>query len=269
MNWSNSIRTMLSVLTVSALAACGGGGDGDGSGDQGAGDGGAAPVATAEGFYTGSSSNGRSLSGVVLDDGRYWLMYAPSGNSSAIAGVVQGNSTANGGTFASGDGRDFNFEGDGMADLTVAGSHVARQSISGNLTYKGTTQPYAFTVAYDASYAQPVTLAAIAGSYAGAAGTLFENEAASFTVSASGAISGMGASGCRFTGTVAPRGTVAVYNLTLSFLGGVCEQGTSTLSGVAYTDPKTKQLFGVALNAQRSNGALFVGQKTTAATAQN
>lgn len=64
MNWSNSIRTTLSVLTVSALAACGGGGDGDGSGDPDAGNGGAAPVATAEGFYTGSSSNGRSLSGV-------------------------------------------------------------------------------------------------------------------------------------------------------------------------------------------------------------
>lgn len=265
MNWSNSIRTTLSVLTVSALAACGG----DGDGDQGAGNGGATPVATAEGFYTGSSSNGRSLSGVVLDDGRYWLMYAPSSSSSVIAGVVQGNSTANGGTFASGDGRDFNLEGDGIADLTVAGSYVARQSISGNLTYKGTTQPYAFTVNYDASYAQPVTLAAIAGSYSGASGTLFENETASFTVSATGTINGMGASGCRFTGAVAPRGTVAVYNLTLSFLGGVCEQGSSTISGIAYTDPKTQQLFVAALNAERSNGALFMGKKTTATTAQN
>lgn len=255
MNWKMKLRATASVLAISLLAACGGGG-GD-SGD----DGGPVVKDSAEGFYVGTTSNGRSLTGLVLDDGNYWILYSLANNSSVIGGVVQGNSTSTNGAFTSRNGRDFNFEGGGIGDFSIAGSYAAKRSIAGNLTYTGVSQQYSFSGTYDDSYGRSVTLADVAGSYSGVSASAAGTESASLNVTAAGGISGSGASGCRFTGTVTPRGTVAVYNLTLSFLGGLCEQGTSSLTGVAYLDPDTRQLFGAALNSARSDGALFVGQK--------
>lgn len=139
------------------------------------------------------------------------------------------------------------------------------------MTYSGAAQSNRFTSIYDASYERAATLAAIAGSYSGVAISSAGGESASFTVSSSGSISGVDASGCRFTGSASPRGAVAVYNLTVSFLGGICAQGSSTITGVAYLGENTNELVGAALNSARSDGVLFVGQKagTTTGTIGN
>lgn len=261
MFWENKIRTALGMIAISALTACGGGG-GDGT-DESAG--GSVPAGTAEGLYTGTTGIGQSLTGLVLDNGNYWVLYSEENNSDVIGGVIQGSSSSSGGSFTSSDGRDFNFEGLGINNMSIAGTYAAKQSIAGDINY-GRGQPTSFTATYDARYTQPASLAAIAGSYTGQSATAGENEPASFTVSATGAVSGVGATGCRFSGTVAPRGTVAVYDLSLSFLGGICEQGTATINGVAYLDADGKRLYAAALDASRSNGAVFVGEKDAAAT---
>lgn len=257
MNWENKIRTALGMIALSALAACGGGGDGDGANESA---GGSVAAGTAEGLYFGTTAIGQSVTGLVLDNGNYWVLYSEENNSAAIAGVIQGSSSSSGGAFTSTDGRDFNFEGLGINGVSIAGTYAAKQSIAGNLNY-GRGQPTSFSATYDARYTEPASLAAVAGSYAGQSATAGENEPASFTVSATGAVSGTGATGCRFTGTVAPRGAVAVYDLSLSFLGGICEQGTATINGIAYLDAGGKRLYAAALDSTRSNGAVFVGEK--------
>lgn len=263
MIWENKIRTALGMTALCALAACGGGGgDGDGAGESA---GGSTPAATAEGLYTGRTGIGQSLTGLVLDNGTYWVLYSEPNDSASIAGVIQGSSSSSGGTFTSSDGRDFNFEGLGINNMSIAGTYAARQSIAGDINY-GRGQPTAFTATYDARYTQPATLSAIAGSYTGQSATAGENEPASFIVSSTGTVSGVGATGCRFTGNVSPRGAVAVYDLSLSFLGGICEQGSATINGVAYLDADGKRLYAAALDASRSNGAVFVGTKDAAAT---
>ena len=262
MIWENKIRTAIGMVALSALAACGGGGDGDGTDESASG---STPVATAEGLYTGTTDIGQSMTGLVLDNGNYWVLYSEPNNSAALGGVIQGTSNSSSGTFTSSDGRDFNFEGLGINNVSIAGTYAAGQSIAGKLDY-GRGQPTAFTGTYDARYTQPATLAAIAGSYTGQSATAGDNEPASFTVSPTGSVSGVGATGCRFTGNVSPRGTVAVYDLSLSFLGGICEQGSATINGVAYLDADGKRLFAAALDASRSNGAVFVGAKEAAAT---
>ena len=257
MNWENTLRSAIGVLAISALAACGGGGGGgDGDSDSG---GGSVDAGTAEGLYTGTTGNGQTLTGLVLDNGNYWVLYSDV-NSSAIDGVIQGSSSSNNGNFTSSNGRDFNFGAYGISDLTIAGTYVAKQSIAGNLNYGG-AKPTTFNASYDARYTQPATLANIAGSYSGQSATAGENEGANFTVSATGAISGSGASGCRFTGSVAPRGNVAAYDLTLSFMGGICEQGTATITGIAYMEPGSNRLLAAALDSTRRNGAVFIGEK--------
>ncbi|MNW18241.1 hypothetical protein D3C71_2177300 [compost metagenome] len=50
----------------------------------------------------------------------------------------------------------------------------------------------------------------------------------------------------------------------MSFLGGICEQGTATITGVAYMEPGSNRLLAAALDASRSNGAVFIGEKAAA-----
>ena len=86
-------------------------------------------------------------------------------------------------------------------------------------------------------------------------------ESAVVLITSAGAISGNGASGCQFTGTATPHAKGNVYDLSVTFGGGVCSNGRSTVNGIGYFDSTPKRLYGVALNSSRSNGFIFVGTK--------
>jgi len=49
--------------------------------------------------------------------------------------------------------------------------------------------------------------------------------------------------------------------LSVTFGGGLCIFGTSTLPGIAYYDVPTHQLYAIAPNAARTDGFLAVGVK--------
>ena len=236
------------VVTV-ALSACGGGG-GDSNGASG----------TAEGLWQGTTNTNRAIAGLVLDDGTYWFLYSVAGNSAIIAGVVQGNSASSNGSFSSSNGRDFNLEGLGVNDFTLTGAYSAKRSLSGSVTYSPTSVT-TFTSSYDTDYDLSPSLSAIAGTYAGSAATSAGTESATVTISSLGAISGSSARGCSFTGSAALRPRGNVYNVSVTFGGGVCANGTSTVTGVAYFDAATRQLTSAALNSARTNGFIYVGIK--------
>jgi hypothetical protein len=52
-----------------------------------------------------------------------------------------------------------------------------------------------------------------------------------------------------------------VYDVSITFQGGSCANGTSTVSGVAYLDSETNTVYSAALNGSRTNGFLFIGTK--------
>lgn len=254
MNKTNATQH-LSVLAVviSALSGCGGGGGGDSP---------ASPVAatTAEGLYTGTTTTGRTVTGLVLDDGTYYVLYTQVGNSTVIAGVVQGTGTSNAGTFSSTNARDFNLEGLGVLSATVSANYVAKQSLSGAVSYSagGTTT---FSSTYDPSYEAVPSLAALAGSFSGQVASSAGTENATVEVSTAGAISGSGASGCAVSGSVSPRARGNAFNVSLTFGGAPCLFANQTLSGIAYFNSAAKRLYAAAPNASRSDGVLFVGVK--------
>lgn len=254
MDRNHTLRCTLSVLAFSALVACGGGGgSGDGQGPR-------VERSPAEGIYVGTTSDGRNLSGVVLENGDYWMLYTSSTNETGIGGVVPGSSSATAGAFASTDARDFNFERGAVTSGTVTGNYVTKRSFSGELRRSG-SQTTGFTTTYDDTYEKPATLANLAGSYSGAVITFKGAEGANFTVSTSGSISGSTSGGCSFTGTASPRGATVVYDVRLSFLGGSCRQGTSTTSGVDLLDLEDSILTGAAMDAARSDVVFFAAQK--------
>ena len=216
---------------------------------------------TAEGLWIGTTNTFRSLTGIVLENGTYWVLYSSPNNSTVIAGVVQGSGTSLNGSFSSSNAKDFNLEGKGIDNATVSGSYITKRSFNGAVTYSSLNPSVTFTSTYDPSYEEIPRLTRLAGTYAGTAAVVGGTESASLTVTSSGAISGFGMSGCEFSGTATPHLKGNVFDLTVTFGGGVCLNGTSTVTGIGYFDVTSGQLYGAALNSGRSNGFIFVGTK--------
>ena len=245
------------IACMTALAACGGGGDSGSPAAPGSGTG----ISTAEGLWTGTTNNGRSATGIVLDNGSFWVLYSVQGNSTVLAGAVQGTSSMAAGMFSSTDAKDANLEGLGILTARVAGSYVARQSFNGTVTYPTLGQSVTFTTTFNPAYDVTPSLATIAGAYTGTAAVVKGAETATVTIASSGLLNGVGATGCRFGGTATPRAKGNVYDVSVTFAGGVCTNGTSTVAGVAYFDTAAKRLYSAAVNSARTNGFIFVGVK--------
>jgi hypothetical protein len=246
------------VSWILALAACSGGGGGSGTVpalDPG-------PATTsAEGLWIGSTSTSRSVTGIVLDNGTYWILYSVPHVSALMAGVVQGTSTSLNGSFSSSDGIDFNLEGQGINSATVSASYLAKQSFNGSVTYTSPNQAYTFTSTYNSDYDQSPGVSVIAGTYTGIASVTGANELTTIVVSSLGVVAGTGTGGCQFLGTAAPRTRGNLYDLSVVFGGGSCPNGTSTVTGIGYFDSSAKRLYVAALNKSRNNGLIFVGIK--------
>jgi hypothetical protein len=180
------------------------------------------PAPTAEGGWTGSTTNGERFFGAILDTGAYYFLYtAPMTNS--ITGVLQGDGSSVNGVFSSSDARDFHLGG--VVPATVTASYAARATLSAILNESGMS--VGFNATYVPAYDNPVTLASYAGTYQAP-------PSFAVTVDPTGAVTGS-FPGCVFTGTAGPRGGVGVLNLTLAFGGGAgCVLGTSTLTGIAF-----------------------------------
>jgi hypothetical protein len=251
-----SLKTLaIPGLMLSLLSACGGGGGGDGSSSAPP-----PPVATsAEGLWKGTTSNGRTIAGLVLNDGSYWFLYTAIGNSAVLGGAVQGHGSSSNGTFTSSDGLDFNFEGQGLNPFTLSGMYAQKSTLSGTVSFSGGS----FTVdtTYDAEYETAPSLTTIAGTYSGTAVSAGGYDSAMVTIASSGAITGSSGGGCTFSGTATPRSTGNAYDVSVTFAGGTCSNGTDTVTGVAHYDATDKRLISAALNSGRSNGFYYDGVK--------
>ena len=222
-----------------------------------------APATTsgsAEGLYSGSTNTNRTIVSVVLDDGTYYFFYSVPANPNLIAGVLQGNGTSNNGSFTSADARDFNIEGLGVLSATIAASYAARQSLSGSITYPGASGA-TFTSTFDPAYDTTPSLASLAGTYTGQAGSSGGVQSATVTVASNGVFTGVEADGCTFTGTASPRVRGNIFDQSVTFGGAPCEFAGSTLVGIAYLDVPNRRLYGAAPASNRTNAVIFSGTK--------
>ncbi len=241
------------ILLAFSISACGGGEDGTSTSTP-------PPSATsAEGLWNGTTDTGRTIAGLVLGDDTYWFLYSLAGNPNVIAGLVQGSGISQASSFTSSNTRDFNLEGNGILDATFAGSFVTKQSFSGTVTYAIGGQTTVNST-YDADYDLTPNVNLLVGTYTGSTATAGGSEIVTVTLSTN-SISGFSASGCTFTGSFAPRSSGNVYDVSVTFAGGVCSNGTDTVNGVAFFDAGTNTLYSAALNTTRTNGFIFVGTK--------
>ena len=210
----------------------------------------------------GTTNTNRTITGLVLDDGTYYVLYSDVGNPVIIAGVVQGTGTSSNGSFSSTDAKDFNLESLSVQSATVMASYVRKQSLNGTVNSASQSiPPVTFTSTYNNAYEIIPTLSSIAGTYVGVSASSGGGRTSTLTVSSSGVVSGSVLGGCTFNGSVAPRAKGNVYNASVTFGGAPCILANQTVNGIAYLDLPNKRLYAAALLADRSNGAIFVGIK--------
>jgi len=247
-----SVRDSLcGVFLVTCLSACGSEGD--------------TPLppsptlstASAEGLWNGTTDTGRTIAGLVLDDGVYWVLYSAVGNPSTVAGLIQGDSSSKDGVFSSTNAKDVSLE-TGILDATINGNYTANQSLDGTIAYQAGGQS-TFTTTYDSDYDLPPDVNAVAGIYTGSVAV---NETVNVTVTSAGGISGISSTGCTFTGSFSPRTQGNAFDVTMTFGGqDACFNGSDTVRGVGFYDAGTKRLYSAALNDIRTKGFVFLGMK--------
>lgn len=268
LTWTNTMRCLLASCLLSGLVACGslascfnsgfvavacGGGYGDSNFSSMP----QSMATSAEGLWTGATPTRRTVSGLVLDDGSYWVFYTAIGNPNVLAGLVQGTGTSHSGSFGSSNTRDFNLEGAGILAATMSGSYVQKKSFNGTIAYfNGDTG--SFTSTYDEDYESAPNTNLVAGNYSGLRA---DNQTVSVTLGSAGTVSGSFTDGCTFAGSFSPRAKGNAFNVTVTFGGGICSNGTDTVNGVAFHDAATNRLYSAALNSARTNSYIFIATK--------
>jgi hypothetical protein len=235
-----------SVISL-ALLGCGGGGGGGGSSTT------PTTSGTAEGLWSGTSSNGYGVAVLILENAETWGIYY---SGSTIWGALYGTSTGSGTTFNA-TGTDFYFATRTSSAGSLTGTVIAGQTINATSSNTGTS----VSLSYNNTYNTPANLANAAGSYVGwgvTKSTLAQT--VRFTVTSSGAISAS-EPGCSVSGTLSTRASGKnVYNVSTTFTGNQCALGNGvTTTGVATLDSTSgvNRLFVMTLNSGKTDGYII------------
>ena len=217
------------------------------------------PSNTAEGLWSGTTGTNRTLTTAVLDDGTYYFFYSVVANPNQIAGVIQGTGTSNNGSFTSPSTKDYGI-GATVLDATLSATYTARQFLNGSITYTA-AGTVTFTSSYNTAYDTQQTVASLAGTYTGQAGSSGGVQTANVSVAADGTFTGTEQSGCTFTGGATLRTRGAVFDQSITFGGAPCFFAGSTLQGIVYFDIPTRRLYMATPNSSRTDAAIFFGTK--------
>lgn len=238
------MRRIATAALAALLVACGGGGDG-----------GSGPAATAEGRWTGTTGSNRSVTGLVLAQGAYYMLYSSPGYPGVLGGVVLGDGTTAGAGFTSSDALHLNLEGLGPLRASVSGTVAARQAYDGTILSTG-IPPVTFSSTYEAEFERTPRLADLAGSYAGQLASARGKQPATLTLADNGTMS-VSSNGCTATGALEPRSDGNAYDLGLVFGAAPCPFSGQVLRGIAFRRGADGRFFAVAPNAERTDAALL------------
>ncbi|HSY26030.1 MAG TPA: hypothetical protein VK832_00865 [Burkholderiaceae bacterium] len=162
---------------------------------------------------------------------------------------------------------------------SLTGGYNTAQNIAGTFTYPseidaaGDFKTTVFNINYDADYQNTQSLGTLAGTYSGTVASSQLSEAATFTfgpasVAANsanefgvGVVSGTGASGCAYTGTVSPLFRGNGYNLVLTSGPSPCLLTGASFAGLVYLDTTHNLLYSFSPNGTRTDGLIFTGTR--------
>jgi hypothetical protein len=253
------VATAIVAVAVSTmlLAGCGGGGDyyDDGGPPPGP------ALDRAAGFYEGLNASNRHVSVIVIETGRYYVLYGPTSapSSTQIEGVLVGDGTASGSTFSSSTLQNLNFTNQTNVAGSMAATFLLRSYFDANLAYVGGATD-AFNADYSLRYEDVPSLVLVAGNYSGQLASLVGVPNANMTISSSGAVSIAATGGCTAGGTILLHPFGNVYDVNLTF-GAGCPAAGLTLSGHAKYDTTTGSLTAITTTPAITNTVLVVATK--------
>jgi hypothetical protein len=268
LTWTKSLRCLLALCVLGGLVACGSFANcfnsgfasvacGGGYGESNVSSLQQSTATSAEGRWTGTTRTGRTVHGLVLEDGSYWLFYTARDNPHILAGLIQGTGTSHSGSFGSPNTKTFQVEDAGIRAGRMSGTSVPKESFHATIIYfNGETERVSSMYVPDPESAPNLTL--VAGIYTGLRA---DDQTVTVTVDAAGTLSGHASDGCTFAGTLSPHAKGHVFKVSVTFESGACRQETEPLTGVAFYEDATNQLYGAALNRDRTTSFLFLGTK--------
>ncbi len=253
----NNRYRLLPLLLSAGLAACGGGGGGDSAPGSGAVPAPVTPeiVAKSALLWRATTSTGRSGRLILLDGGRLYFLYSRTNTPDTLGGAITGLAGASGASSIASTTLDFNWEGLPSTSATLSASLDVHNNLNGTLSYSDASRNLSFTSIYEAPAASLVSLTDIAGTYVSPDRTM------TLVVAPTGAVSGTAFStSCRFTGALKQTlNHSSLLHMVLTFQGGACALGTSTVTGIAAYDVSQRVLVGVALDGSGASATLFQG----------
>jgi hypothetical protein len=161
------------------------------------------------------------------------------------------------------------FVGGYNTGINIAGSFTYPLVVDTSNEYKLTT----FNINYDVDYQSVQSLATLAGSYTGTVGTSQFSESATFTfgpasvaansgnVYGVGIVTGVGANGCTYTGTVSPLYKGNGYTMSVTSGSSPCYLPDTQFTGLVYFRQSSGYLYSFAPNSARNDGLIFSGSR--------
>lgn len=196
-------------------------------------------VSAAQGIWRSAAGAASTLSAVVLPDGKLWAMVS---NASSIrllkaAVAVQNNSLV-------GTGKSFTLGTSTSSALSLSISAMEKSSLNGAFGSNGMSEPY--SLAYQARYETPASLAEFAGTWQATLGPGTVN----WTVTPAGALTGTRTTGCSYTGQFKVRAEQkAVLDVAIT---ETCAGAVTQLSGVALKTEDKQAISLLMTNADES-----------------
>jgi len=249
-----AVAASAAVFTM-LLAACGGGDDYDDGYPPGN------ALDRAAGFYEGVNASNRHVSVIVIETGRYYVLYGPTAipGSTQIEGVLVGDGTAGGSTFSATTLQNLNFTNQTNVAGAMTATFLLRSYFDANLAYVGGATD-AFNADYSFRYEDAPSLSLVAGNYKNKLASIVGVPNATMTISSSGAVSIAATGGCTAGGTILLHPFGNVYDVNLTF-GAGCPAAGLTLSGHAKYDTTTSSLTAITTTPSITNTVLVVGTK--------
>lgn len=166
---------------------------------------------TPAGLWLGTTTTGRTITGLVLADGSYDVLYSRVDNPGVITGFVQGLARSGDSRLSSPDSKDFNLEGLGTQVVSLATTYESKRRLIRTITYPNTDSSGSAST-YDTAYETAPPLASVAGTCTGLADVVVGRLSSTVVMSSAGALSG-GSGGCTLAGTASPRPDVNAYDV--------------------------------------------------------
>lgn len=253
-------KLVMACALPAQLAACGGGGTSAGTIVT------PAPpptavVGAAQGLYIGTTSDGREIDTIVLENDQFYTMYGNTvGNAFLVSGFVQGDGKSNNGSFTSTNAVDSASNNTRVA-ASVNATYTPGANLNGSLVESAGTVSFASTpiAAAVINYNSPANLADIAGKWDL---TSLRGFPATFAISSTGALTA-NSSGCVFSGSITPRASGKnVFDVSIDFGPAPCLIPSQSIKGIAVDYLATngrRQLIVAGIDNTRVNTAAFFG----------